>query len=159
MRSISDEPNDGQVGIDSRYRTMLILWFALVMNVGALFVVSLFVPGEMSNETGAAPNRSLSFVFAAVGTLAAVLSFVVKGKLLRQSVEQQNPALVQTALTVSCALCEVPALLGVMERFVLTGRDYYLLFLISVGGMALHFPRRDHLLSASYKDSSYGAAS
>lgn len=150
---------NGGADIDTPYRTLLVLWGALIMNVAALFVVSLFVPGQVSNEPGAPPNNLLSFVFAGVGTFSAVLSFPVKIKLLRQSVDKQNPALVQTALAVGCALCEVPALLGLVEHFLLPGRDYYLLFLISLVGMALHFPRRNNLLAASYKNSSYGAES
>lgn len=150
---------NGGADIDTRYRTLLILWGALIMNVGALFVVSLFVPGQVSGDPNTAPSNLVSFVFACVGTFSAILSFPVKSKLLRQSVDKQNPALVQTALTVGCALCEVPALLGLVEHFLIPGREYYLLFLISLITMASHFPRRDNLLAASYKNSSYGSDS
>jgi len=48
-------------------------------------------------------------------------------------------------------MCEVSALLGLVERFLFDSDADYLLFLISLIGIALHFPRREQLLSATYK--------
>jgi dipeptide/tripeptide permease len=101
----------------------------------------------------------LSFALAALGTFTAIISFVVRSKLLRESVEKQDQKLVQSAQVVGCALCEVPALLGVMAKFTLPGNEFWLLFAISIVTMALHFPRKANLLDASYKDPSFGASS
>ena len=140
--------------IDARYRTMVILWIGQVMSVVMFFLVTQFVeaPADLPE------NKILSFVFAAVGTFCAIISFVVRATLLRQSVEKQDMALVQTATIAGRALCEVPAILGVIERFVLPGREYLLLLLISALAMLLHYPRRSDLLAASYKDPSFGVS-
>ena len=143
-----------KMNIDARYRSMLILWSGQIGSVVMFFVVSQLVTVINRDE-----NNVVSFVLAGLGTFSAITSFVVKSKLLERSVEKQDPALVQTAYTVACALCEVPALLGIVERFILPGRDYLLLFLISALTMALHFPRKANLLAASYKDPSFGASS
>lgn len=142
-----------RMSIDARYRTMLILWSGQIGSVAMFFVVSQLVTVVNRDE-----NNLLSFVFAGLGSFSAITSFVVKSKFLERSVEKQDPALVQTAYIVACALCEVPALLGIVERFILPGRDYLLLFFISALAMALHFPRKANLLAASYKDPSFGAS-
>ena len=142
-----------KMSIDARYRTMLILWSGQIGSVVMFFVVSQLVTVINRDE-----NNLLSFVLAGLGSFSAITSFVVKSKLLERSVEKQDPALVQTAYTVACALCEVPALLGIVERFILPGRDYLLLFFISAFAMALHFPRKTNLLAASYKNPSFGAS-
>lgn len=142
--------------IDVRHRTMLTLWFAQLMSVVMFFLLTQFVANS-SEQPEPAANNLLSFTLAGVGTFSAVMSFLLRSKLLQRSVERQDPSLVQSALVVGCALCEVPALLGVLERFILPGRDYLVLLAISLVSMALHFPRRGNLLAASYKDPSYGA--
>jgi hypothetical protein len=50
----------------------------------------------------------------------------------------------------------VPAILGVLERFILPGREYLLLLLVGGLAMLLHYPRRSDLLAASYKDPTFG---
>lgn len=151
-----DERNP-KVNIDARYRTMLILWSAMMMSIVMYFLLTVVL---QQGADGPPPenNRILSFALAALGTFSAVISFAVRSKLLQRSVEKQDVLLVQTALIVGCALCEVPALLGVVARFVLPGRDYLVLLAISALSMALHFPRRENLLAASYKDPSFGSA-
>ena len=141
--------------VEARYRTMLIIWCAMMMSV-VMYVVTTFIV-QTSEQPGAAPNQVLSFVFAGVGTFTAILSFVVRSKLLQQSVERQDMGLVQTALIIGCALSEVPAVLGIVARFILPGRDYLVLLAISALAMAFHFPRRSNLLAASYKDPSFGS--
>lgn len=149
------EINANKMSIDARYRTMLILWIAQMMSLVMFLFLTQFIAG--SSEQPPAANNLLSFIFASVGSFSVIISFVVRSTLLQRSVEKQDPSLVQTALVAGCALCEVPGLLGVVERFVLPGRDYLLLLAVSFLGMALHFPRRANLLAASYKDPSYGA--
>ena len=135
--------------LDKRYQTIVVLWAAFLMNVGVFFVVSLFV---VRQDVAPPPFNSLiSFVFAAVGTFSVVLSFVVKSKMLQRSVDQQNPALVQPALVIACAMCEVCALLGLVEAMAIGGRDHYVLFFIAIVGIVFHFPRRSQLQAASYK--------
>lgn len=150
------ETDHKDMNIDVRHRTMLTLWFAQMMSVVMFFLLTQFVANS-NEQPGPAANNLLSFTLAGVGTFSAVMSFVLRSKLLQRSVERQDPSLVQTALVAGCVLCEVAALLGVLERFILPGRDYLVLLTISFVSMALHFPRRGNLLAASYKDSSYGA--
>jgi hypothetical protein len=135
---------------NKRYQTLLVLWFALFMSVVMYFVFSLVVP--LTNDPGNPPNPILVISLMVLGFLLVLLSFVVKSKLLERSVEKQDPAFVQKALVVACALCEASALLGLMERFLIGYRYYYFLFLFSAAGIALHFPRRNQLQNAGYRN-------
>ena len=137
-----------ELDFDKRYQTMLILWFALLMSVAMYFVVSQLAP-----PATAPPNSILTFTLTAIGTFLVGISFVIKRKLLRRSVDEQDLNLVQKALVIACAICEAAAVLGLVERFAVSGRDYLLLFVIAAMGIALHFPRRSQLEAASYKSS------
>jgi hypothetical protein len=88
----------------------------------------------------------------ALGTFLVIVSFAVKGKLLERSVEKQDISLVQKGLVIACGMCEVSALLGLLERFVIGNREYYWLFVLAAAGTAFHFPRRRQLEAASYKN-------
>jgi len=138
--------------LDKQYQTLIVLWFALLMNIGVFFVVSVFIAPATANESGEHPSSLLIITLTALGTFLVIGSFAMKQKLLRRSVETQNTALVQKALVVACAMCEFSALLGLLERFIVRNRAYYLLFLLAAVGTALHFPRRSQLESASYKN-------
>ena len=143
--------NDQNTSLDARYRTMLILWFALFMNIGVFFVFAVF----MTRDAGAARGNAtdyLSVVLLALGTFSVVASFVVKKIFLTRSVDRQDLGLVQQGLIFACAMCEVSALLGLIGLLLTGNREYYILFLIAAGGEAAHFPRRDQLLAASYKN-------
>jgi len=149
--------NVDQTKIEARYRTLLILWVAQMTSIGFFLLVALFA-GAGAERPPVPDKPVLSFALAALGTFTAIISFVVRSKLLRESVEKQDQKLVQSALVVGCALCEVPALLGVMAKFTLPGKEFWLLFAISAVTMALHVPRKANLLAASYKDPSFGAS-
>ena len=134
-----------------QYQTMLTLWFALLTSVVMYFLITLFVPPINLNSSSSSPDSLLVFGLAALGAFFVVASLAVKKKLLDRSVEQQDPTLVQRAMVLACAMCEVSALLGLLEYFVIGIRRYYLLFLLAAVGIILHFPRRSQLEAASYK--------
>jgi FtsH-binding integral membrane protein len=140
--------NQGAKGenMDARYRTMLTLWAALLASVGLYFFLTLVIerPAEGSNEM-------LFWVFLAASIFPLLLSFVLKRKLLAQSVAEQRPPLVQTAMLLAVALCEAVALFGLLVFFVTRTPYYFIFFIISALGILLHLPRRDQLLAASYK--------
>jgi hypothetical protein len=119
-------------------------------SIAGLFAITMFA----APEPRGIPSGVVLIVLAAVGALILVLSFAVKRKILERSVEKQDVMLVQQALVVAWAMCEASALLGVVERFVIGSGDHYLLFLIAAVGIALHVPRRNQLLSATWKDQS-----
>jgi hypothetical protein len=138
-----------EVDLNKRYQSMIILWFALLMSVGMYFLVSILAGPK--GQLATLQSSTLPAVLTALGALLVILSFAVKQKLLKRSVDNQDLGLVQKALIVACAMCEVAAVLGIIERFTVNSSGHYLLFFIAAAGIALHFPKRSHLEAASYK--------
>ena len=140
-----------ETDFNKRYQTLLVLWFGLMMSVVMYFIVSLVAPA-INDQPGTQPNSILVITLMVLGFLLVMVSFPIKNKLLRRSIEKQDLKLVQQSLVVACAICELSAVLGLMERFLIGYRYYYFLFLFSGAGIALHFPRRTQLLNAGFRN-------
>ena len=144
-----DTINQGSEGIQvaARHRTLLIIWFAILMSVGIMFFITFMIqrPATVSND------NTLLWVFMAASVFPLIFSFVLKRKLLAQSVMEQRLELVQTALILAVALCEAVGVLGLVVYFTTATPYYYIFFIVSVIGILLHMPRRDQLLAASFK--------
>jgi fucose 4-O-acetylase-like acetyltransferase len=146
MSMPSANPND-PAKIELRLRTMRTLWIAMLSSIVVYYVFAVFVRGSRNIQ----PNSTLFLVMVVVALSITLISFLIKSKLLAQAIEQRRVQQVQQAYIVAWALTEVPALLGMLDYF-LTGNPYfYVLFLISVLGQLLHFPRREHVIDASFK--------
>lgn len=145
--------------LETRYRTLLTLWGALFLSIGSFFLFTLFTTPGTTIEPGQAANKLLNVVLTAVGIFLVLVSFAVKRKLLALAVEKQDIGLVQRAVVVAGAMCEACVLIGVVQHLPPGNREYYLLFLLGAIGMLFHFPRRNHLLAATYKTSRPGATS
>ena len=143
--------NDLQAKVDTRLRIIRTLWFALLVSVAIYFILTVFV----GRPKDASPNGTLSIALAAMGSLLVVASLPMKWKYLRQSVDAQRIELVQTGYILALALCEVSALLGLLDHFVTGNRYYYLLFIIAACGQLLNFPRRQHVLDACFKSPTF----
>ncbi len=140
-----------EVTLDTRYRTMVTLWFGLFFSIVVFFLFAL-----LTSPAEATENSTVSLVLAIIGTLAVIASYLVKQRFLSQAVEKQNVAMVQTGMIVAAALTEIAAMLGLLDHFTTGNRWYYLLMIVAVIGALLNFPKRDHLLAASYKDPNTG---
>jgi hypothetical protein len=129
------------------------------MNVGIFFIFVLFSAKEISSDPADAPDPFLLGGLSALAVISVIASFVVKRLLLKWAEENQDAMLVQRAMIVACTMCEVSVLIGVVARVMLGFRQYYLLLLAGAIGIALHYPRRDHLLAAAYKNNELGTRS
>jgi hypothetical protein len=141
--------NELQAKVDARLRIIRTLWFALLMSIGLYYVLTVFT------EIPPNPNNPLSLALAAGGALLVIISIPIKQKYLRQSVDEQRIELVQTGYIMALALCEVAAMFGLLDHFITGNRYYFFLFIIAVGGDLLNFPRRQHVLDASFKSSTF----
>ena len=139
-----------EIDLAKRHQTLVTLWFGLLGSVGMYFLMTIWLARGRANDAGYPPSSTLTLTLTALGFFVVVISFAVKRKLLNQSVEQQDLALVQKAMIVACALCEVSALLGVLVFFIFGSPEYYLLFFFAAAGVVLHFPRRSQLENAQW---------
>ncbi len=127
---------------------MRTLWIALILSIGGYFLLPLFAQRSESIE----PNNMLSMILIAIAASMALISFPIKSKLLSSAINQGQ---VQQAYVVAWAVTEVAALLGVLDYFLTTDRYYYVPFLIAACGQLLHFPRREHVINATFKPSGF----
>jgi len=144
-------PQDLQLKIEPRIRTIRTLWIAMLLSIGSYYVFTRFV-GQPKNSN---PNSALSLMLVGIGLLTTFISVPIKKKFLAQSVEQQRVELVQQGHIIAWAITEVAALLGILDFFLTGNRYYYVLFLIAAIGQLLHFPRRQQLLDACFKNPAF----
>ena len=142
---MSNNPIDSAKS-EAQYRTMLILWFAFLMTIVMYFVITLLIARQEGES-----NRVLTTVLSAASIAAVGSSFAVKKKFFARAIEEQQMRLVNTGFVVAAALCEVGALLGLVDFLVARDRYYFLLIGIAFLGMLLHFPKRGDLEAANYK--------
>jgi hypothetical protein len=140
--------NESQENVELRIRSMRTFWIALILSIGGYFVLPLFAQRSESIE----PNNMLSMILIAIAASMALISFPIKSKLLSSAINQGQ---VQQAYVVAWAVTEVAALLGVLDYFLTTDRYYYVPFLIAACGQLLHFPRREHVINATFKPSGF----
>jgi uncharacterized membrane protein YfcA len=145
---MQEKPDAKMKMVQGRYRTLLVIWIAILWSI-TIFVA---VPGMVGVWSTPESNNHAFAVFAGLCLLIVAVSFVVKGILLARAEQQQNVALVMRAYIISFALCEASCLVGLLAAFTGISPSYYLLFIPGLVCMLLHMPRRERLLAAAYKD-------
>lgn len=141
--------------VEGQYKTLAIIWFALLVSQALLIVVIFFTKPELFrldfSKSLLDENAVLTIAFAFLAVSNTALSFVLSRKYINQAISEQKPALVQTATIIGCALCESISLFGAVLAFVFSYRYFFLWFALGILGTILHFPKRDYLIAASYK--------
>ena len=138
------------------HRTMVVVWFALLMSQLLFLVLLWFTKPELMRFDLSQPlvaDKSFIFVaaFALLSISNLVVSFVWSKRLLDQAIAKQNIYLVQTAMIIGCALSESITLFGLLLAFALNYQWFFLWFLLGIGSTILHFPSRKQIDAASYK--------
>ncbi|HKS29769.1 MAG TPA: hypothetical protein VJS44_18230 [Pyrinomonadaceae bacterium] len=142
-----NDPSSIERGAGARYMVLLIIWAAQLMALVGIFLLSLFVFESRENSDG-----TLLWALSAVALMLVAASFVVKQKLLAKAVERQSVEHVQQAQITAIALCEAAGLLGLVVRAVTGSPYFYLPFAVAALGMLLHFPKKEALTAASFKN-------
>ena len=140
--------------VETQYRTMTVLWLALLNAQLMLPVVLFFAKREIFNFDFAKPplgeNPAIIIAFAVLGIAAFLSSFVLRKRLVRKAISERKTSLVQTALIIACALCEATTLFGFVSAFAFNYQFFIFWFAFVILGVILHFPKRDDLIAASY---------
>jgi hypothetical protein len=141
--------------IEQSYKTLVIIWFALLVSQILFLVVIFFAKPEVYKFDFSKPllgqNPALIIPFAVLAITNFALSFIMKKRSYGQAVEKQEIAYVQTGLILACAFCEAISLLGMVLAFAFSYQYFFAWFALGILGIILHFPRRDDVVSASYK--------
>jgi len=141
--------------IEGQYKTLAIIWLALLASQAMFLVIIFFVKPEVLrfdlSKSPLGDNAMITIVFALLAISNLVLSFVLSRKYLNQAISERKTALVQTAVIIGCALCEAVSLFGFVLAFAFSYQYFFLWFALGILGTILHFPKRDHLIAAGYK--------
>ena len=142
--------------IEETYKTLLMIWFALLVSQGTLLVVVFFAKPEVFRFDFSRPyffgeTPVLLLVFALLAFVNFGLSFFMKKRAFQQAVETRKVAYVQTGLIVALAFCESISLIGIVLAFAFAYQYFFLWIAFGILGIILHFPRRDDVIAASYK--------
>lgn len=135
--------SEAERNVDANYRTLRIIWLAILASLISIFVVTRMVQAE------GAGIKVLFWILLMVGVVNFGASFLLKQMLIKQAVGQQKLELVRSAYIVAFALCEAIGLFGLIAHFVTGVEYYYFFFVLSGFGILLHKPQRDDLLAAS----------
>jgi hypothetical protein len=144
-----------KTNVEAAYKTLIILWFALLVSQFMFLVIIFFTKPEIFRFDFSKPifgeNAPVIIALAVLALANFALSFVMKKRSYEQAVTEQKIALVQTGLIIACALCEVISLLGLLLAFAFSYQYFFAWFALGILGIILHFPRRDTVIAASYK--------
>ncbi len=142
----------GTDAIDQTYRTMATIWFILLMSQFMFLGVAMFLAREGLAAAGeqSAENTVLVLALGSLAMTNLALSFVFRKRAQEQAVEEQNIRHVQTGLIIACAFCESISIIGVVLAVAFQYQYFYIWFAVGIIGIFLHFPRRKHLLDASF---------
>jgi len=147
MNTPSPDQNDSANNVELRMRTMRTLWIAMFMSIVMYYVFTLFA----GRPPDRAPNNKLFLVLVSAAVVTTLISFPIKSWLVNKAIDQQQVQLVQQAYIVAWAVTEIGALLALLDFFLTGDPYYYAMLIISACGQILHFPKREHLLNASFK--------
>ena len=110
-----------KINPEQAYRTLLLIWIALLVSQVMFLVVIFFTKPEVFRFDFTKPlfgeNAVLVIAFAFLAITNFALSFIMKKRSFEQAVEKQQIAYVQTGLILACAFCEAISLLGMVLAF------------------------------------------
>ncbi len=130
------------------HRILMIIWAAMFVSITMFFLLATFIAPEQPQTPGDG-NRTMTIIFATLGTLVAIASILFRHRLVAQAVERQQPQQLFTAYIVAFALSEAAAIFGMLNRFTTSDRYYYLLFIVAAISLLLNLPRQSDIVNAS----------
>lgn len=145
---------ENKPNIEVIHKTMSMIWLALFSAQVMFIIVALVAKPELARFDLSRPllgeNPPVIILFAALSLILVAGSFIVKSVFIRRAAAEQQPALVQTAMIVACAMCEAASLFGVVLAFSFTFQYFFAFIAAGMAGMAFHFPSRTALMNASF---------
>jgi archaellum biogenesis protein FlaJ (TadC family) len=136
-------PEHIQARVETRYRLLLIIWFALLTSMTVFAVLPVVITSQSTE-----PNTTLSFAFMGAAFVLVLGSVLIKQRGVQRAIEKRDAAMVQTGYILCFALCESAAIWGLVDHIVTGSKYYFLSSLLGLLGMLLHFPKKEHVRAA-----------
>lgn len=140
---------------EQQYQSLVIIWGGLLFSQITFLVILFFVKPGIYNLDFTKPflEGENSIVILSLGFVAVVLfalSFILSYSFKTKAISGRNPALIQTALVLGCALCEACSLIGFAIAMAFDYQYFFIWFFLGIAGVILHYPQKDGLISANF---------
>jgi F0F1-type ATP synthase membrane subunit c/vacuolar-type H+-ATPase subunit K len=110
-----------KTNVEGRLRVVRIIWAAFLMSVLMYFVLGYFFLREPEPKNIEATEVNIFLGPLLIASLISVFfSFSLKKRFMSKATNEHRPDMIQTAIIISFAMCEVAALFGLLTIF-LTG--------------------------------------
>ncbi len=140
---------------ETTFKTMMTIWAALVVSQMFFPVIVFFTKPEIFRFDLQKPlfgDHAVEIGFIGfISVVNLIVSFTLRKRFTDQAIETGRIALVQTAMIIGCAMCELVSIFGLLGAFVFEFQFFFVLSALGVAGTALHFPRRGDIHAASFR--------
>ncbi len=147
-------PND-KINPEAAFKTMMTIWAALVVSQVFFPVIVFFAKPELFRFDQKRPLfGDVAVEIGTIGVLSLVnliVSFTLRRRFTGQAIETGRIDLLQTAMIVGCAMCELVSLFTLLVAFVFNFQYFFALSALGILGTLLHFPRRSDVQPVSFK--------
>lgn len=140
---------------EAAYTTMMTIWAALVTSQVFFPLIVFFVKPELFRfDLSKPPFGDFVVEIGFLGFISLVnliVSFTLRKRFTDQAVSTSQIALVQTAMIIGCAMCEVVSIFGLLVAFAFEFQFFFVFSAVGIIGTLLHFPRRGDIQAVSIK--------
>mgnify|MGYP006992592357 CR=1 FL=1 len=128
---------------ETQRQPMLVIWFAFLMSAVMYFLVIQLVPFASSS-----PNSAIDIALLLLAASSVATSFRWKQGVRRRQPEADapNPKRERARFIISLALCDAAVILGLVDHFVTGSPNYFVMILLGIAGILLHFPRQQRVV-------------
>ena len=144
-----------KVNPEAAFKTMMSIWAALVMSQVFFPLIVFFAKPELFRFDLSKPLFGDFVVeigfLGFISLVNLIVSFTLRKRFTDQAVSTSRIALVQTAMIIGCAICEIVSLFGVLVAFAFEFQFFFVFSALGIIGTLLHFPRRSDIHAASFK--------
>ena len=136
------------------FQSLAVIWIAIFWSQALFLVLIYVIRPELFNfdlsRPAAVEDPLLPALFGVLSVVLFVTSLAMKRRFVNRAVDLQNPALLQTALVVGCAMCEAVSLFGVVLAVGHNSPYFFIWIAAGMAGMLFHFPSRTNLKNATF---------
>ncbi len=141
--------------IEDLFRTISIVWAVLLLSQFMfLFVLTQAAPEALKFDPATpvlGENAVFIIAFAFLAIINLALSHVIKRRAFEQAIIDKRPQLVQTGIIIGCAFCEAISIFGMVLAILFNYQYFFVWFIVGIGGIVSHIPRRKDLYAAGGK--------
>ena len=145
---------ENKPNIELMLKNMMMIWAALFSSQVMFILVAFAVKPELMGLDPAKPlsgeNPAVVGIFAILAITLIVASFVIRTSFRNRAVTEQSPALLQTGMLVSCAMCEFASIFGLLLAISYDYQYFIAFIVLGMAGMVFHFPTRASLMASSF---------